>query len=144
MPRTRVSTLARSSEASQDEAMSDVGFIEHLRELLSPHATFDARRMFGGWGIYLDGRMCGLVADGSLYLKTDQQSRVDFAAAGSEPFVYTAQARPITMSYWSVPEDALESAEAMLPWARLALAAAQRAPVKRQAKARARRKPRAS
>jgi DNA transformation protein len=122
--------------------MADAGFIEHLRELFAPHAAFDVRRMFGGWGLYLDGRMCGLVADGALYLKTDVQTRSTFEAAGCSPFVYTAQARPITMSYWSVPEDALESAETMRPWASLAQDAARRMPVKRMANAPRKKKPR--
>jgi DNA transformation protein len=30
------------------------------------------------------------------------------------------------MSYWSVPEDALDSSDAMAPWAKLALEAARR------------------
>lgn len=101
----------------------DVGFVEHLRELFAPLASFDARRMFGGWGLYLDGRMCGLVAHGQLYLKTDAATRPAFEAAGCAPFVYTGQARPITMSYWSVPDDALDSGEAMAPWARRAMQA---------------------
>lgn len=121
--------------------MRDSGFIEHLRELFAPRAQFEARRMFGGWGIYLDGLMCGLVADGQLYLKTSADSRAAFEAAGSAPFVYTGQARPITMSYWSAPEDALESPEAMAPWAERAqqasrAAAAARVPKPRKPKVR--------
>lgn len=107
--------------------MPDHGFIAHLRELFAPHARFEARRMFGGWGVYLDGVMCGLVAEGQLYLKTDAATRVEFEAVGSAPFVYTGQKQPITMSYWSVPEDALESGDAMQPWARLALQAGRQA-----------------
>jgi DNA transformation protein and related proteins len=107
--------------------MGESGFIEHLRELFAPHAAFEPRRMFGGWGIYLDGLMCGLVAEGQLYLKTDAESRLAFEAAGSQPFVYAGKGRPITMSYWSAPEEALESAEQMRPWASKAQSAARAA-----------------
>lgn len=110
------------------QAQLAASFIDHLREVFAPLAQFDARRMFGGWGLYLDGRMCGLVADGQLYLKTDASTRPHFEAAGCGPFIYTGQQKPITMSYWSVPEDALESSEAMAPWARRALQAAKPAP----------------
>jgi DNA transformation protein len=116
----------------------DTAFIEHLRELIAPLAAFDARRMFGGWGVYLDGRMCALVADGQLYLKTDAATRAAFEAAGCAPFVYTGQKQPITMSYWSVPDDALDSSEAMAPWARRAMQAADRAPPTRRPAARQR------
>jgi DNA transformation protein len=135
--------LARKPRPVHHAGMTDRGFIEHLRELFTPHASFEARRMFGGWGVYLDGIMCGLVAEGQLYLKTDAQTRAEFEAAGCGPFVYTAQARPITMSYWSAPEDALESADAMRPWAQLAHAAARRVPVKRKPAAARKRTPRA-
>lgn len=110
----------------------DTAFIEHLRELIAPLAAFEARRMFGGWGVYLDGRMCALVADGQLYLKTDAATRAAFEAAGCAPFVYTGQKQPITMSYWSVPDDALDSSEAMAPWARRAMQAADRVPPARR------------
>ncbi len=101
-------------------------FIEYLRELLAPVGAFGARRMFGGCGVYLEGRMIGLVADAQLYLKVDEQTRAQFVDVGSAPFLYASRSRWIEMSYWSTPESALESAEAMAPWARLALAAASR------------------
>ena len=111
----------------------DAGFLEHLHELLSPLGRCTTRAMFGGHGVYLDGSIVGIVIDGALYLKVDGESEAAFRAAGSTPFTYTATARPIEMSYWSVPEEALESREAMRPWAQRALAAALR---KEQARAR--------
>jgi DNA transformation protein len=45
-------------------------------------------------------------------------------AAGSAPFVYCDGKREIAMSYWSVPDEALDSPADMLPWARSAWAAA--------------------
>lgn len=82
--------------------------------------------MFGGSGLYLDGVIIGIVADGRCYLKVDADSRGRFAAAGSSPFVYHSRNGPVAMSYWSLPEAALDAADAMAPWARLALAAALR------------------
>jgi DNA transformation protein len=61
-----------------------------------------------------------------VYLKTDATTRDEFAAAGCAPFVYLGQKLPIEMSYWSVPEEALDSAEAMAPWVARALQAADR------------------
>ncbi|TWI01038.1 DNA transformation protein [Luteimonas cucumeris] len=103
-------------------------FIAHLLELLSPIGEPTARRLFGGWGIYLDETMIGLVSEETFYLKTDESTRGAFEAAGSSPFVFEARkrARTIVTGYWSVPEQALDAAEAMLPWAQLALEAARR------------------
>jgi DNA transformation protein len=104
----------------------DAEFVDHVLELFKPAGPASARRMFGGHGLYVDGRMCALVMDGRLYLKADDATREAFAAAGCTPFVYTGQKQPIELGYWTVPEAALESAEDMAPWVARALAAAER------------------
>lgn len=116
--------------------MSD-DLIAHLQDLFAPLGRLAARRMFGGYGLYLDGLIFGIVIDGSVCLKVDEETKPRFLAAGCVPFVYRGQKEPIAMSYWTVPEEAMESPQDMLPWARLALAAALRkaqAPKKRKAK----------
>jgi DNA transformation protein len=104
----------------------DDGFVEYLCELLLPLGQAQGRPMFGGYGVYLDGLMIGLVIDGGFFLKADDLSKDRFLKAGCEPFVYHGQEKPITMSYWTVPAEALESEREMEPWARLAIAAAER------------------
>ncbi len=95
-------------------------------ELLEPLGRITVRRMFGGAGLYVDGLIVGLEVEGTLYLKTDGLSRERFADAGGQPFVYDGKGKTITMSYWTPPEEAMDSPEAMLPWARLALGASLR------------------
>ena len=110
--------------------------IEHLRDLFAPLGRLTARKMFGGYGLYVDGLIFGIVIEGSVCLKVDEKTKDQFAAAGCAPFVYRGQKEPIVMSYWSVPEEAMESPQDMLPWARLALGAALRkanAPKKKRA-----------
>ena len=101
-------------------------FLAHLHDLFGDAGAVATRAMFGGHGVYLDGLIVGIVIDEALYLKTDARTRARFEAAGSAPCVYTGQAKPIEMSYWSVPDAALESAQAMRPWVALALEAALR------------------
>lgn len=101
--------------------------LDWFRELLGGLGPISVRRMFGGAGFYADGRMVALEADGSLYLKTDPQTRARFAEAGGSPFVYDGKGKPVEMSYWTAPDEALDSPEAMRPWAMLALEAAMRA-----------------
>jgi len=93
-----------------------------------------ARAMFGGWGIYYGGMMFGLIAEGRLYLKTDEASRPAFQAEGCEPFLYDSGKGkpPIAMSYWTPPTDASDDSHALLPWARRAVEAAQRAQAKKK------------
>jgi DNA transformation protein and related proteins len=95
-------------------------------ELLAPIGRVSARRIFGGAGLYADGLIVGLEVDGALYLKTDDQSRQAFAEACGHPFVYNGKGKPITMSYWTPPDEAMDSSEAMRPWAQRALEAALR------------------
>lgn len=109
--------------------------IDWFRELLAPIGRITARRMFGGAGLYADGLIVGLEVAGSLYLKTDDRTRQAFADAGGQPFVYDGKDQPVTMSYWTPPEAAMDSPAAMRPWARLALEAALRADRAKQAKA---------
>jgi DNA transformation protein len=117
--------------------MSDA-FVDYVMELLGRFGTATARRMFGAHGIYLDGLMFAIVSDDTLYLKADDMNRVEFEQAGCEAFSYARKGARATLSFFRAPEDAMESPELMLPWARTAYAAALRSNAKRAAgKARA-------
>jgi len=102
-------------------------FISHCLELLAPLGSPRARRMFGGHGLYVDDLFIALVIGERLYLKTDAQTRPLFEAAGSEPFVFESAGKQVSISYFSAPDDAMESPPLMQPWARHALSAALRA-----------------
>ncbi|MGX5650731.1 TfoX/Sxy family protein [Hydrogenophaga borbori] len=110
-------------------------FVEHVRELLSPLGPVVARRMFGGWGLSVDGMNVGLVAWNTLYLKGNAETEPRWLAAGCQPFVYEAKGKPMRLNYFTAPEEAMESPALMQPWARLALqaAVAARAPRKKAA-----------
>jgi DNA transformation protein and related proteins len=99
-------------------------FVAHILELLAPLGNVRARKMFGGWGISCDGISIGLVAWERLYLKVDATTKPNFREAGCEPFIYDGKNRPIEMSYWTVPPDAMDAPHLMAPWARLAMQAA--------------------
>jgi DNA transformation protein len=112
--------------------MSDE-FIDYVMELLGPFGTVRTRRMFGGYGVYLDGLMFALVFEDALYLKADVMNRVEFEQAGCEIFGYTRQGRRATLNFFRAPEDAMDAPQMMLPWARSAYAAALRANAKKRA-----------
>jgi DNA transformation protein len=103
-------------------------FVTHCLELLGALGPARARRMFGGHGLYVDERFIALIIGETLYLKTDDETRPRFEAAGSVPFDYaTRDGQRVVMAYWAAPQDAMESPALMLPWARLAMASALRA-----------------
>jgi DNA transformation protein len=110
--------------ATLPRTMTHTSFVEQCLELLSGLGEVRARKMFGGHGLYAGESMVALIAFGCLYLKVDDATRLRFEAAGGVPFVYDGKGKPITMSYWTVPPEAMESPAEMLPWARLAQQAA--------------------
>jgi len=106
-------------------------FANHCCELLASVGPCVARPMFGGWGIATDGLTLAIIADlgegERLYLKTDADTRARFEAAGCQQFIYTAKGKPMAMNYYTAPEEAMDAAHAMAPWARLALESALKA-----------------
>lgn len=103
-------------------------YLTYLHDLFAEFSPITTRAMFGGHGVYRDGVIIGIVIDDTLYLKGDSQTRAAFEAQGSAPFVYEAKGKAVPMSYWSVPEDALDSPQAFRPWAQRAWEAALRKP----------------
>ncbi len=106
-------------------------FVHHVAELLTPAGQVRVKRMFGGHGIYVDGLFMAIVAYDELYLKADDVTRAAFDAKSCAPFVYTKDGKNMTMNYRRAPDEAMDAPHLMLPWARLALAAAVRAQAKK-------------
>lgn len=102
-------------------------FLAYLHDLLDWVPELRSKRMFGGAGLYGDGRFFALVADDTLYLKADDHNRPLYRDGGGEKFVYLSKGKPRGMDYWSVPADVLEDPDTLETWTRAALAAALRA-----------------
>ena len=101
---------------------------EDLRDIFRSLGPVHIRRMFGGQGIYQGELMFALVASGELYLKVDDESIGFFRDLGSRPFAYeTRDGRRSVMSYWLMPESALDDPDEAAELAAMALAAARRA-----------------
>jgi DNA transformation protein and related proteins len=105
-----------------------------IRDLFAALGPVRVRKMFGGQGIYRDDLMFGLEAGGELFLKADAETAGAFAAAGSRQFVYTKDGRPTPMSYWRLPDAALDDPDEAARWGGLAVAAAQRAAANKKPK----------
>jgi DNA transformation protein and related proteins len=94
--------------------------ISEIVERLSTFGDISSRHMFGGYGIYKDGIIIGLVADGELYFKSTPTTQTFYESFGSTPFMYEGQKRPIQMSYWYVPETVLNDYETLEKWVDIA------------------------
>ncbi|MDA0652962.1 MAG: TfoX/Sxy family protein [Proteobacteria bacterium] len=100
-----------------------------LGQLLS-FGPVTARAMFGGYGLYLDGLMFGLIADDTLYFKVDDGNRDDYVKVGAGPFTYEGKRRPVEMSYYQIPEAVMKNPTTMAKWAERAHQAAKRSRAK--------------
>ena len=107
-------------------------FADFCCELLSGLGPVQAKRMFGGWGLSVEGLTVALLVDlgggDTLWLKADADSRIRFEAEGCQRFTYDSrkngQVVQRSVNYYSAPDAAMDSSDAMLPWARLALQSA--------------------
>ncbi|KWT66118.1 MULTISPECIES: TfoX/Sxy family protein [unclassified Variovorax] len=102
-------------------------FVQSLHEVFERMGRIDARRMFGGHGIYHDGRMFALVVKDTLYLKADADTLAEFEKRGLPAFGYEREGRRTEMSYRQAPEEIFEDREEAMRWGRLAWEAALRA-----------------
>jgi DNA transformation protein and related proteins len=110
---------------------------DFLIDLFADFGPVTVRRMFSGFGISADGTNFALALRAGLYFRADEQSIPQFEAEGSKPFQYQTRAKTVTVnSYWELPARLFDDSEELSVWARTALAAAQRAAMKKRPKAR--------
>ena len=107
-------------------------FVNYVVDLMQSIGPVMAKRMFGGHGIFLDGLMFGLIADGILYLKADKENKTEFTDRGLEAFKYSKKGKEYNMSYYQAPDEALEDSEVMNHWANYAYNTALKAATKNQ------------
>jgi len=101
-------------------------FVQSLHEIFERLGRIEARRMFGGHGIFHDGRMIAIVIGDTLYLKSDAESAPHFDRLALPHFTYERQGRPTRLSYREAPADVFEDRDEAARWGRLAYEAALR------------------
>lgn len=100
---------------------------QHVVDLMRDFAPVEARAMFGGFGVFRDGLMFGLLVDEVLYLKVDPLSVGDFEARGLGPFRYESKGKVGVLRYHQAPAEVYEDTQAMALWCDKAWACAVRA-----------------
>jgi DNA transformation protein len=84
---------------------------ELLLEKISQIGGITSKKMFGGHGIFHEGKMFGIVdAKGQSYLKADDSNKPDFEAFGSH--------KHSRMPYLSIPEKIFNDPEILVAWAK--------------------------
>ena len=90
--------------------MKESAFVAYvIGDQLAELSGMSARAMFGGFGIYYEGTIVGIVIDDELYLKVDETNIAEYEAMGSTPFTYEKKdGKSMSMSYWKIPSEVLE------------------------------------
>jgi DNA transformation protein len=118
-------------------------YSSYVLEQFEAFGSVQARRMFGGVGLYAGDAFFGLIDDDVLYLKVDDSNRADYESRGCRPFrPRKNDPNATSMSYFEVPSDVLEDAAELALWARKSLlvaAASKRTTASRTARARRKR-----
>jgi DNA transformation protein len=114
-------------------------YLNHVSEMLNEFGPVEAKRMFGGAGIFRDNLMFILIVDETIYFKVDDNNAVDFEAEGLEPFSYDTKSGVRTIHGLRLaPECCLEDPTEMAIWAQKAFDAALKADAKKSASKRKR------
>lgn len=95
-------------------------FSDNLHEVFERFGRIAVRRMFGGHGVFHDGRMFALVAQERLYLKADAQSVAQFEALRLPAFEYLRQGKVARLLYHEAPAEVFEDRDEAARWARIA------------------------
>ena len=95
-------------------------YCQFVMDSLSNFGSVSVRKMFGGYGVYFQGLMFGLIANEHLYFKVDDSNRADFEKAHSHAFTYQAKNKTMSLAYWLVPAEVLEEPEQLYFWAKKA------------------------
>jgi DNA transformation protein and related proteins len=110
---------------------------DFLIDLFTDFGPVTIRRMFSGFGISADGTNFALALRAGLYFRADETTIPQFEAEGSLPFSYQTRTKTVTVnSYWQLPARLFDDSEELSNWARAALAAAQRAALRKRPKPR--------
>src|SRR6266852_6350215 len=110
---------------------------DFLIDLFADFGPVTIRPMFSGFGISADGTNFAMALRSGLYFRADEQTIPQFEAEGSKPFQYQTRTKTVTVnSYWELPARLFDDSEELPGWARAALAAAQRAALRKRPKAR--------
>jgi len=109
---------------------------EWVQELLAGLGPLTIKRMFGAAGVYHEGLMFAVIDDGVLWLRADAENVEALKAAGSRQFEFQSRdGEVMQLSYWTIPETAVDDPDEACDWARASIEAARR-------KAAAKKKPR--
>jgi len=93
----------------------DESFKDFIVDQLSAMDSVEARRMFGGHGLYQDETFFGIVHKGKLFFKIDETTIGEYSKRKMRPF--RPNGKRTLESYYQVPAEIIEDADGLRQWA---------------------------
>ena len=95
-------------------------FMEFVAGQLHGMENVTFKKMFGGAGIFHEGKMFGLLHRSQMYLKVNDTNRMEFEGAGSQRFQPFPN-KPMKMPYYEVPPEVLEDSKKLHEWSKVSI-----------------------
>ena len=93
----------------------DESFKDFVLDQLGELDGVEARRMFGGHGLYQEETFFGIIHKGKLFFKIDESTVGEYRRRKMKPF--RPNAKQTLKSYYQVPVDIIEYADELREWA---------------------------
>lgn len=85
-----------------------MGFKEVLEDILSFDQSLFFKKMFGGYGLYKNGLMVGIVDEETMFLRVKKEDFVLEKSKGCLPFSYESRGKTIELLYIKIEDEELE------------------------------------
>ena len=92
-------------------------YLAFVLDQMADLAGIVTKRMFGGIGIYREGRFFAVIDNDTLFFKVDEPLAGRYRAKGMPPFAPIPGAKPM-LGYYQVPPDVLEDRATLQRWAK--------------------------
>ena len=116
--RVAAATLLGMARQQPKATREPDSFTTYVLDQLSGLGPVEARRMFGGQGIYWRDAIFGLIDDGRLYFRVSAETTPAYVERGAAPF--EPWPGHVMKGYYEVPSAVLEDADEAAAWARTA------------------------
>jgi len=97
----------------------DESFKDFVLDQLQDLDGVEARRMFGGFGLYRDETFFAIVHKGGLYFKIDDATVGEYRKRKMKPF--QPNVKQTIKSYYQVPAEIIEDSDQLRGWAMKAI-----------------------
>ncbi|WP_439029069.1 TfoX/Sxy family protein [Gordonia terrae] len=101
-----------------------------IAEFFDSVGQVSIRPVFGGKGIYLNGKIIAFQRKDELLVKGDKKAAAKIEKAGGVRMSYRrrkGRRQKVYLPYWSVPESAYDDADEMARWVKIGVDASKRA-----------------